>query len=154
MPQFVLEGRSSLEFRELDGFTRGYIEALFFTNTESGTDRESHSRERVEAGEISELPGDYGIHDLAPETLEAIKADCEAFQKANESALSRAYECDGYSDAHAGGDFWYTRNGHGVGFWDRSQLKEAGVDSDLTEASEKAGGRDVYMGDESLVYLS
>jgi hypothetical protein len=28
----------------------------------------------------------------------------------------------GYSEEQAGRDFWFTRQGHGVGFWDREEL--------------------------------
>lgn len=162
MPQFILESAGTvetsgavLEFRDLDEFTRGYIEALFFTENEPGvTSAEVFTRagkfrkawrDRVAEGQINEIPDDYGFADLAPETLQEIMADCDKFQKANESTLSQAYDCPApddpgfdelrtnpdYSPEQAGRDLWFTRNGHGVGFWDRG-LGQIG--QDLTAA--------------------
>lgn len=39
-----------------------------------------------------------------------------------------------------GNDFWYTRNGHGVGFWDRG-YEQTG--DRLTEAAHKFGAHDL-----------
>ena len=33
----------------------------------------------------------------------------------------------------AGYDFWFTRNGHGVGFWDRPELYGSSISEDMTE---------------------
>jgi hypothetical protein len=104
-------------WKGLDAFTQGYIEALFFTEMEHGTDRESHNPEVH-----SSLPGDVTFADLAPEALQSIIADCAAFQRDNEALLSEAYG-RGYEEARAGHDYWLTRNGHGAGFWDRSELE-------------------------------
>ena len=68
MPEFILNHGSPFaakQFGELDEFTQGYIEAMFFTNTGSGDDEElEHAT----------------VADLAPETLATIVGDCEAFQ--------------------------------------------------------------------------
>lgn len=159
MAEFILEsgglvetaaGRS-LEFADLDEFTRGYIEALFFTENEPGVLSDEIFtaagkfrkawRDRVESGQIREIPADFGFADLAPESLQAIISDCARFQELNESTLQAAYDCPGpgdsgfdelrtnpdYSPIQAGRDFLFTRNGHGVGFWDRG-LGQVGED--------------------------
>lgn len=36
MPQFIMEGSTAPDFTALDEFTRGYIEAIFFTDAEPG----------------------------------------------------------------------------------------------------------------------
>jgi len=84
----------------LDTFTKAYIEAALWTSTDEST---------PEGGEP--MDANYGITDLAPETLERIKADCASFQGQHLE--------DNHDDvAQAGHDFWLTRNGHGAGFWD------------------------------------
>ncbi|WLA86884.1 hypothetical protein [Bradyrhizobium elkanii] len=140
MPEFILEIGSvehQRTFNALDGFTRGYIEALFFT------DEEQLCEESVGAHEMpsvvfnmatmeSRFEGgnSFGFADLAADTLESIIRDCEAFQRDNAALLNAAYERD-YDSEQAGRDYWYTRNGHGVGYWDREQLEN---DSDEYES--------------------
>jgi hypothetical protein len=127
MPEFhiVVDGPvNGVGYFNLDAFTRGYIEALFFTETSPAfTSDEWESDECQEAQREGQadgnLPGDVGFSDLEPDTLAKIIADCEAFQRVHADLLSAAYEHGGYDDERAGNDFWYTRNGHGTGFWDR-----------------------------------
>lgn len=157
MPEFVMEGRDHAA-RELDSFTLGYIEALFFTETSPAFDSEdwhsSECREAQEEGTVDgSIPGDCGFCDLAPDTLERIKTDCAKFQEVNRETLESAY-ATGYDESQAGRDFWYTRNGHGVGFWDR----DLGDIGDTLDAA--CGWRtefpevDVYFGDDSRVHVS
>lgn len=133
MPEFILEssGRvdmpaASLSFSDLDEFTQGYIEALFFTSecpqvaTEEFKTAE-HQEAMREGAADGVLPCDVGFADLAPETLQAIIADCRAWQESNAELLAAAYARD-YSAEQAGRDYWFTRNGHGTGFWDRREL--------------------------------
>lgn len=107
--------QSDYLWRDLDAFTQGYIEALFFTSDEE-------LRSRVGAIEDGRADDPYGFSDLAPETLERIMTDCAAFQRDNAATLEEAYRRD-YDAAQAGRDYWFTRNGHGVGFWDRDALE-------------------------------
>lgn len=124
MPEFILEGRDHAARAE-SPFTLGFIEALFFTNTESSVDSSDwFTPETIEArknGQLSELPSDVGYSELHPDSLAAIRADCEAWQAANAELLVLAY-ATGYDEAQAGRDYWSTRNGHGVGFWSRDEL--------------------------------
>lgn len=141
MPEFILEIGSvehQRTFNALDDFTRGYIEALFFTDEEqlcedSDGEREMPSVAFNMATMESRFVGgnSFGFADLAAETLESIKRDCEAFQRANSALLEAAYQRD-YDAEQAGRDFWFTRNGHGVGYWDRKALEAD--DSDLYES--------------------
>lgn len=143
MPEFELNiGPSPIDhtrFRSLPYFVQGYIEAAFFSST---------------GGEPGELTADHGFSDLASETLAQMLADCEAFQRAAEPLLDAAYATDEYDDTQAGRDFWFTRNGHGVGFWDREALSP-----DLGEKLSTLCGRgtsfpeiDLYVGDNGQVY--
>ena len=137
MPQFEMEGANELEFKALDSFTQGYIEAMFFTD--SGP----------EEGQL----GDAGFNELASETLKKIVKDCTQYQFDNVAALLSAYERD-YDETQAGRDFWFTRNGHGVGFWDREELEPLGLADTLSEAARAFCGTDSYIGDDGKVYLS
>jgi hypothetical protein len=86
-------------------------------------------------------------YDVAPETVIAMRSDVEDFvalvTKTDPALL------DGISDEMIGHDFWLTRCGHGAGFWDRG-LGEQG--DRLTDITKTYGGRDLYLGDDGLVY--
>jgi hypothetical protein len=108
---------------EADFFLRGYIDAALFT-----TDPEPPSGcDYVESGRADEL---WPALDNA--FLEAARADCAAFESENEALLAQAGD-----DWRNGSDFWYTRNGHGVGFWDRGYPDE--IADPLTAAAKKFG---------------
>lgn len=93
--------RDASEKAGTDDFTRGYIECLYFTDT--GEDDQP----------ASDAP-------LSADALASIIEDCEAFKAIAALPLAHAYaHFPEYDAAQAGRDFWFTRNGHGVGFWDR-----------------------------------
>ena len=46
-----------------------------------------------------------------------------------------------------GHDFWLTRNGHGAGFWDRSDCLPEDAGERLTDAAEKYGEVDLTVDD-------
>lgn len=148
MPQFILDGKDAPTFAALDPFTQGYIEAMFFTECEPGTTRETWKPETQ-----SSLPGDVGFCDLAPDALARINHDCAEFQRAKAALLSWAYQRN-YDATQAGRDFWFTRCGHGVGYWDRKELEAKGLGDALSEAARKCGQRWAYLGDDGRVYLS
>lgn len=160
MPEFVLPGASEPAFRALDSFTQGYIEALFFTEEERLCEEGNEGREMPEvvintATMESRFQGgnSYGVADLAPSALASIIADCAAFQTANAALLNEAYARD-YDAEQAGRDFWFTRNGHGVGFDDRG-LGDIG--ERLTRSCSfrtEFDSVDAYIGDDGKVYVS
>lgn len=156
MPKFVLNGRDHAA-RELDAFTLGYIEALFFTESSPAFDRDewftAERREGSEAGQCDgEIPGDVGFADLHPDSVAAIVADCQDFRDSlpkdhhDRTALDLAYDYGPveYDESRAGADFWFTRNRHGVGYWDRG-LGDAG--DKLSTAARTFGGSHVWFGD-------
>lgn len=114
----------------MDDFLKGYlIAALWSSNCDDGSPIDSR----------------YSISDISPESLEAAKRECDQFQIVNSAMLWQFYRvytpAPGYSvEECAGHDFWLTRNGHGVGFWDRG-LGELG--DKLTEACKAFPSRDV-----------
>lgn len=50
-----------------------------------------------------------------------------------------------------GHDFWFTRNHHGVGFWDRGL---GGLGEQLTEHAHKFREVTAYAGDDSFIYFA
>jgi hypothetical protein len=152
MPEFILDHGSPegvREFNKLDAFTQGYIEAMFFTNTGTADDE------------------DEGLHnatfaELAPETLKDIERDCQQFQASNTYRAAVAAR-DGiagdmglvtFDDEQAGNDFWFTRNGHGVGFWDRADEVYGTHQDALDKAAKAWGSVDIYRGDDGLIYTA
>jgi len=117
----------------MDRFTTAYIEAALWSSTDNSDDSGGRP-----------LDDNYGIEDLAPETLASIIEDCKEFQE------TYAEEIDGNLE-QAGHDFWLTRNHHGAGFWDGDWPDDVGAT--LTEASHAYGSIDLYIGDDELIYL-
>lgn len=137
MPEFHLQigtAEAAAVFNDLPAFTRGYIESMFFTNCSSPDD-----------GELENAT----FADLATETLDQIKADCSTFEKTHALLLESAYEHGDYGPESAGRDFWYTRNGHGVGFWDRGLGEIGDTLADACRHTEISP----YLGDDGKVYL-
>lgn len=93
------------------------------------------------------LDDNYSIDDISQETLDKMKEEADKFEAENKEVYTKG----GWSDAQAGHDFWLTRNGHGAGFWDRSELDEE-IGKQLTDASKKFGEVDLYVGDDGKLY--
>lgn len=114
---------------DLDEFTHGYVEAMFFTNGDTGDDDES-------------LLNDLGVSAITVESMASIKTDCAKFVSEAATYLEAAID-RGYTLEQAGRDFWFTRQRHGVGFWDREELDgdETKIDlgEKLTELAHKFG---------------
>jgi hypothetical protein len=123
---------------DTEGFIRAYIGAALWSST--GDDDEP-------------LGVLYSTDDLAPGTLGSMRADCEGFINANAEHLAEycaRMGCGRWSgEERAGHDFWLTRCGHGVGFWDRG-LGSLGLA--LSKAAESYGYVDLYVGDDSKVH--
>lgn len=141
MPRYDMAGSDSPEFSALTPFAQGYVEAAFFTSASDPDD---------------ELYG-KGFCDLSAESVAEIVSECERFTAEN-APMIEALVADGgprgdYDEAAAGRDFWFTRNGHGVGYWDRGFAGDAELAAHhLSEAAERAGQKDVYLGDDGSVY--
>ncbi len=125
----------------MNAFLEAYIEAALWSSTDES---------RPDGGDP--LDANYGIGDLAPDTSARMAADCAVFEQDHAALLERAYARPGYGSARAGHDFWLTRNRHGAGFWDRDELKEAGLGDALTKAAHAAGECDLYVGDDGKVH--
>lgn len=161
---------------QLDTFTQAYIECALWSSTEykfgvcpccganallSHYPEPEYNQDAMCSDPgcgVKEIPNadpmdkNYSAADLAPETVEKMRKDCERFQNENADVLSRAEYGNGeYSDLEmAGYDFWLTRNGHGCGFWDGDLPEDVG--NALTAAAKKFGTADLYAGDDGKLY--
>lgn len=128
-------------FEHLDDFVRGYITAALWSETD---------------GNNEPLDANYDQHDFDSDALKSMREDCERFIRENETDLDQLPENYGGRSAEytvgelAGHDFWLTRNGHGVGFWDRG-LGELG--ERLTDASHKFGESYLEVGDDNKIHI-
>ena len=119
----------------LSHMIQGYITAMLWSS--NGTDQEGNDLESLEGFELSS----------EAETI--AKADCEKFLKENKNLLSQVYNRPADYES-AGHDFWLTRNGHGVGFWDRG----FGVVGDaLTDRAKEYKEQSPCIGDDGKIYL-
>ena len=142
MHEFVMPlGDTSTEFaiqyqRNLDDFTRGYIDAIFATECRAGN---------------PELE-DATINDFSGEAWSRILTDCADFQGLNGELLDEAYdhETTPYDAECAGIDYWLTRNGHGAGFWDRG----LGAVGDRLSNACRWQELDLYRGDDGKLYFA
>ena len=110
MPEFQLNvGGAYPTWATLDAFTKGYLEAAFFADCPEGDEWENVS-----------------LADMHADAWKEVRTDCASFQQRFGGLLEQACRFGlNYDMAAAGRDFWYTRQGHGVGYWDRG-LKGTG----------------------------
>ena len=108
MPPFVLNRpqwwpKDAPVDEDLRDFAHAYIEAMFFTNGDDGDDDEFS---------LSRL----GAERLTKGAKLKIISDCDKFL----CRMARDVIAASPGDfEQAGHDFWFTRQGHGVGFWSR-----------------------------------
>lgn len=135
MSEFILDCGSDEavhRFNAASSFVQGFIEALFFTEEEN----------------LQEPTVDQ----LSEEAWVKITADCDLFEQEAEIFLNQAYENPDvtYNAERAGRDFWYTRNGHGCGFWDRDL---GAVGDELTKQAKTFSELSPYLGDDGHIYF-
>lgn len=126
-------------------FFKGYIAAALWSSTYSDEeDKIDYTFDQL-----------YDIDDIAPEALEAMKADCRLFYDANKTMLEEEISneekhANGMLDwSRAGQDFWLTQAGHGAGFWDGDWPIHGDA---LTEACKAFGECNLYLGDDNKIY--
>jgi hypothetical protein len=119
-----------MENRIIEAVTSAYLEACSFTDL----------------GPDSDIPSES---EFAPETIQKARSDCRAFIE-QAGALGLEYIASGQTWDSFGHDIWFTRNGHGVGFWDRG-LGDLG--DKLTALSKGFGEVWSYQGDDGLIYI-
>ena len=96
----------------------------------------------------------FDADDFSPEAQKQMEADCILFlQLAGD--MIRDEELPGDRRTiyeQAGYDFWMSRVGHGVGFWEQSDWPKSGKELDKIAKSFKS--TDVYIGDDEQLYFS
>lgn len=136
MPQFVMPVSNVADWNALDAFTRGFIEAMFFSETSCFSMEEwfePETQKAIEEGQSDgNIPSDAESSHIHPDSLAEIVKFCADFQAKNAELLSLAYQRD-YDEEQAGRDFYFTHCGHGVGYWDREALEPQGDDWEATE---------------------
>lgn len=111
-------------------FVDAYLEAALWTSL----DDEDQPMDQI-----------YDLDDFHKKSIDDAIKDGNDFIKANREDLDNY----GESSQH-GHDFWLTRNGHGVGFWDRGY---GAAGKRLTEAAHAYGEKAVYEGDDGKLHF-
>lgn len=142
-----------------DDFLNAYIEVAFWSSIHETKRTDSDPCPDPNCTSDAEFL-DETEHELSDEGRERMRADCEKFWAENEEDLEIAADAisgpDWNAAAGGGHNFWLTRNGHGVGFWDRKYKQPQAVQDALdrlTEACKKFGDCDLYVGDDGKVYV-
>lgn len=153
-----------------DEFKQGYIEALEWlsidcsdwtldqmtTVVETPTGFERQFRDGFTEQMWRDRTYEWTFSD---EAKEQIDKDCRTFFDEQYETLEQAVGLETnafdprwktYRYAHAGHDYWLTRNDDGVGFWDRGLGRYGDI---LTEACQYTE-QNVYLGDDGLVHLT
>lgn len=119
----------------LNAFIAGYIEAMLFA--ESATDQHGEEFENLAGFELSAA------------ALDASRMDCARFMDFATLLLKGAMLAGvDYDHTQAGRDLWFSRQGHGVGFWDRG----LGVIGDaLHNAAQTMGSKSLFVNDDNMI---
>lgn len=132
MPEFEMPLGKQQTWQCLDEFTQGYWEAAFFTSAED--------------------VGDLSFADVSKTAYTRAADDCLKFQAAHAALLERAYARDDYSPTQAGRDYWFTRNGCGVGYWDRKTLDPEGLGDELSKACDRSE-ISLYVANDKIYFM-
>ncbi len=111
-----------------------YIVAALFTADEELVSPKS--------GEFN--PSPY-MGSVSAEMVAQSRDVCEAFFRNNAADLAS------YPAENAGHDLWYTRNGHGCGFWEADHCTDDEGER-LTSSAKKLGECYLYLGDDGQFY--
>lgn len=116
--------------KNLDAFTAAYLRAMFFTNLPDG---------EIPPGPFENVysESEY-LPRLCPSDYREALVDCARFQVKVRPLTVDSEDWDDIEE-YAGADFWYTRNGHGVGFWSRPEVYGEGRAEALTKLAESFG---------------
>lgn len=130
-------------YTETSPFVKGYVRCALWSSTEEdGTPLD----ERF-------LP-----HDIHPDSMRAIVEDCNVFSRLMLSPIIAACgEVDGetaYTRESVGHDFWLTRNGHGTGFWDRTETVPEWARERMDKLSRCFGEANLYLGNDGYLHIT
>ncbi len=117
-------------------FVAGYKQAILFAETAI-----------ADGEDVENLAG----YDFSEAALEVIYQDCRLFWDHNSEKVALAIAAsDDYDYERAGNDFWFSRQHHGVGFWDRGLGL---VGDDLTAAAHSFTEKNIFINDTGLLEI-
>lgn len=117
-------------------FLQAYLEAALWASTDC---------------DGNPLDDNYDIEDIAPEALDFVIEELEAFRNRDDVApLLEAMTVS--EEEHAARDLFLTRNGHGAGFWDGDWPDAIG--KVLDAAARQCGSGEPIVGDDGLIYFT
>lgn len=131
--------------RDLDRFTVAFVEAFLMDVNEN---EKEHDREEKAA----DREVDFKLSDIDAKAIRKIIKDCKQFQGEHDDAIRNGGTKFDDPYTQAGYDFYFTRCGHGVGFWETNDWPEP-YSKELTAAAKKFGNVDGYVGDDNKVYV-
>ena len=109
----------------LTTITQHYIAALYFTDTGDSDQPPADTPLSAVARRSCEAACKTALAAVPPDLLPLVVANAEQF----------------------GQDLWLTRNGHGVGFWDRPEIWGDEAGQVFTAIADALGTSDAYMSD-------
>jgi hypothetical protein len=126
-----IKGVLNMDVQTLETITRHYLVCALWSSMDDDTPMDETC----------------SIDDVSPDVWKQAREDVGGFV----ALLERegVQWSDAMSPESFGHDFWLTRNGHGVGFWDRG-LGELG--DTLTTWASSYGTVYLYVGDDGMVY--
>lgn len=148
---------------ELREIFKGYIECALWTEEDRLKDEMTTDIDKEDIEDMDEiekiiyLKGKYENKNFISFMSDDIDIDSriQAYKDiknfisyAGPEAINEAIEENGYF--RLGMDIWFTRNGHGSGFFDHSYENE----KILMDAGHKLKGVDLYVGDDNKIYFS
>ena len=120
-------------YTDLDTFTTHYLIAAMWSTSDESTDDGGNP-----------IDDTFYLCDFYSDALASARKDCNDFRAQAGDLLN------GIDEEQAGHDFWMTREGHGVGFWDRD-LGEIG--DKLSNIATGFGNGDLYVGDDDMLHF-
>jgi hypothetical protein len=129
--------------QQLETFVLHYVNSLLWSTPQSDD----------EGNCLGNLDDDYGLEDINADTYKEIVSDCKDFL---ELCLSEGFDFRRNKEMleQSAHDYALTRNGHGAGYWDRSEDTYPGMDlNKLSELAKTQGSADLYVGDNGELYL-
>lgn len=126
----------------LNRFVQAYITALLWAETDEEEPLDTH----------------YSEDDIHPESMKAIRAECDKFLKENlkwieNGTIPAKDNLTNCVYSQAGHDFLLTRNNHGVGYWDREEIWGVAGAKYLTKAAKDAKETYPEVGDDGKIHV-
>ncbi len=117
----------------LDPFVRSYYTSALWSSSDD---------------EGNPIDDNYTIEDFDSQSYKEMEAEALEFK----AEAEELYKKGGWSDDQAGHDFWLTRNGHGAGFWDRTESEgyDEEIGKQLTDIAKKYGEKNIFVQDDKL----